>query len=38
VVQRDRLKKDTKGVGRGGVAWEVEVIKQNDELVASYDL
>ena len=34
----DRNKKDTKGVGQGVVAWDVEVTNQHGELVASYDI
>lgn len=34
----DRQKRDSKGVGQGVVAWDVEVTNQNDELVASYDI
>ena len=34
----DRNKVDTKGVGQGVVAWDVEVTNQLGELVASYDI
>ncbi|HEV8691459.1 MAG TPA: phenylacetic acid degradation bifunctional protein PaaZ, partial [Ideonella sp.] len=34
----DRMKVDDKGVGQGVVAWDVEVMNQNGELVASYDI
>lgn len=34
----DRNKKDSKGVGQGVVAWDVEVTNQDGELVASYDI
>ncbi|CAM3749197.1 phenylacetic acid degradation bifunctional protein PaaZ [Polaromonas hydrogenivorans] len=34
----DRNKKDDKGVGQGVVAWDVEVMNQHDEIVASYDI
>nr|WP_315226303.1 phenylacetic acid degradation bifunctional protein PaaZ [uncultured Albidiferax sp.] len=34
----DRNKVDAKGVGQGVVAWDVEVINQLGELVASYDI
>jgi oxepin-CoA hydrolase/3-oxo-5,6-dehydrosuberyl-CoA semialdehyde dehydrogenase len=35
-VDRNRL--DERGVGQGVVAWDVQVLNQNDELVASYDI
>lgn len=34
----DRRKTDDKGVGQGVVAWDVEVLNQHGELVASYDI
>ena len=34
----DRNRKDHRGVGQGVVAWDVEVINQDGELVASYDI
>lgn len=34
----DRNKKDVNGVGQGVVAWDVEVMNQDGELVASYDI
>ncbi|HSI57346.1 MAG TPA: phenylacetic acid degradation bifunctional protein PaaZ [Ideonella sp.] len=34
----DRNKKDTLGQPQGVVAWDVEVLNQHDELVASYDI
>jgi oxepin-CoA hydrolase / 3-oxo-5,6-dehydrosuberyl-CoA semialdehyde dehydrogenase len=34
----DRMKTDDKGRGQGVVAWDVEVINQHGELVASYDI
>ena len=34
----DRNKKDDKGVGQGVVAWDVEVMNQHGEIVASYDI
>jgi oxepin-CoA hydrolase / 3-oxo-5,6-dehydrosuberyl-CoA semialdehyde dehydrogenase len=34
----DRNKVDSKGVGQGVVAWDVEVSNQDGELVASYDI
>ncbi len=34
----DRKRKDSKGVGQGVVAWDVEVRNQRGELVASYDI
>ena len=34
----DRNRTDDKGVGQGGVAWDVQVTNQRDELVASYDI
>lgn len=34
----DRKKKDANGQGQGVVAWDVAVVNQNDELVASYDI
>ena len=32
------MKVDDKGVGQGVVAWDVEVMNQHGELVASYDI
>ena len=34
----DRDRKDAKGVGQGVVAWDVAVMNQDGELVASYDI
>ncbi|WP_396271037.1 phenylacetic acid degradation bifunctional protein PaaZ [Ideonella sp.] len=34
----DRMKVDDKGRGQGVVAWDVEVMNQDGELVASYDI
>jgi oxepin-CoA hydrolase/3-oxo-5,6-dehydrosuberyl-CoA semialdehyde dehydrogenase len=34
----DRSKADSRGVGQGVVAWDVEVTNQHDEVVASYDI
>ena len=34
----DRMKTDDKGRGQGVVAWDVEVMNQHGELVASYDI
>ena len=34
----DRNKKDAKGQGQGVVAWDVEVLNQNAEVVASYEI
>jgi len=34
----DRRKKDANGRGQGVVAWDVEVMNQEGELVASYDI
>ena len=34
----DRLKTDPQGRGQGVVAWDVEVLNQANELVASYDI
>ena len=34
----DRQKVDATGQGQGVVAWDVEVLNQNGELVASYDI
>jgi len=34
----DRQKKDEKGIGQGVVAWDVQVMNQQDELVASYEI
>jgi len=34
----DRMKTDAQGRGQGVVAWDVEVMNQDGELVASYDI
>jgi oxepin-CoA hydrolase/3-oxo-5,6-dehydrosuberyl-CoA semialdehyde dehydrogenase len=34
----DRQKRDDKGIGQGVVAWDVQVMNQQDELVASYEI